>query len=874
MKRKHTSFTNSLSILGILSFLNFTLIFSQNFSINFSYYDNSLKNALDSLVAVYDLNIVYRDQLVNRINISAECNNCSSDEAINSLLKNTSLGWEKNKSQYIIVNNSTNKTISGYIIDGNTGEYIPHANIFIKDRYLGVMSDEYGFFNLSGEIDVTDTLIISYIGYHPLKINNYDDIINFELMPKIIGSETINIYGEKIEFLQRSTNFAELSFSPRHIKNLPNIGETDIFRSLQLLPGIQMGNTGFAGLYIRGGTPDQNHIILDGMTIYQVDHFFGFFSSINSNIVKDVQIYRSSFPAKYGGAISSIIDITGKSGSTKKKKLDLFTNMLSAGFAYQQPLSKRGSFIFAARRSFTDKYQTKLHDNICDFLTSGTGLNIGTELPSDTISYKSEYLPNFYFYDINGKFTYLPTKQDIISISFYEGKDYLGEEKNFDFPLDSIGVDQVRINEKTRWGNNGVSGKWLHRWSEKVNTQLFFSNTKYHSNHLLNSYWNIDNITTPVYLSQDENQITDKRYRFKSRYNFNQNHIIEAGISNTIYRTDYSVQLGDSVIFIDESINGNLFESYIQDKWFVSPNIEILLGVRSEKFSKSKENYFDPRLAATYRLSNNFSIKVSGGRTHQYLNRFSNDLITNGSKFVWLIPNNFMKPMSSLQKNFGVEYNSPDIFISLDMYNKILNNVSDFSQLVFPVDTYSKITSNLIFQGDGQANGVEIFLRKKNGLLRGWASYSYGITQCKFPELNGGEVFPADHDRTHELKSTLIGSIRKWTLSVTGIISSGRVYTPNDNLMIRQNENANYTLQAEPGTRNSKRLPYVQRIDISLNRSMSFMEKKLDLGLSIFNVFNRQNISHRSYNLSVDPFISTDVVMLGFTPTISMQLGF
>ena len=874
MKRKHTSFTNSLSILGILSFLNFTLIFSQNFSINFSYYDNSLKNALDSLVAVYDLNIVYRDQLVNRINISAECNNCSSDEAINSLLKNTSLGWEKNKSQYIIINNSTNKTISGYIIDGNTGEYIPHANIFIKDRYFGAMSDEYGFFNLSGEIDVTDTLIISYIGYHPLKINNYDDIIYFELMPKIIGSETINIYGEKIEFLQRSTNFAELAFSPRHIKNLPNIGETDIFRSLQLLPGIQMGNTGFAGLYIRGGTPDQNHIILDGMTIYQVDHFFGFFSSINSNIVKDVQIYRSSFPAKYGGAISSIIDITGKSGSTKKKKLDLFTNMLSAGFAYQQPLSRRGSFIIAARRSFTDQYQTKLHDNICDFLTSGTGLNIGSALPSDTISYKSEYLPNFYFYDINGKFTYLPTKQDIISISFYEGKDYLGEEKNFDFPLDSIGVDQVRINEKTRWGNNGVSGKWLHRWSEKVNTQLFFSNTKYHSNHLLNSYWNLDNIITPVYLSQDENQITDKRYRFKSIYNFNQNHIIEAGISNTIYRTDYSVQLGDSIIFIDESINGNLFESYVQDKWFVSPNIEILLGVRSEKFSKSKENYFDPRLAATYRLSNNFSIKVSGGRTHQYLNRFSNDLITNGSKFVWLIPNNFMKPMSSLQKNFGVEYNSPDIFISLDMYNKILNNVSDFSQLVFPVDTYSKITSNLIFQGDGQANGVEIFLRKKNGLMRGWASYSYGITQCKFPELNGGEVFPADHDRTHELKSTLIGSIRKWTLSVTGIISSGRVYTPNDNLMIRQNENANYTLQAEPGTRNSKRLPYVQRIDLSLNRSMNFMEKKLDLGLSIFNVFNRQNISHRSYNLSVDPFISTDVVMLGFTPTISIQLGF
>ena len=248
MKRKHISFTNTLSILGIFLFLNTTLIFSQQSPINFSYNDKSLKNVLDSLVSIYDLNIVYRDQLVNDIIISADCKNCSNDEAINSVLKNTSLDWEKNISQYIIINNRNKKTISGYVVDGNTGEFIPHANIYIKDKYLGVMSDEYGFFNLSGEINVTDTLIISYIGYHPLKIHNYNYIIYYELMPKIIGTESINIYGEQIEFLQRSTNFTDLAFSPRHIKNLPNIGESDIFRSLQLLPGIQMGNTGFAGL--------------------------------------------------------------------------------------------------------------------------------------------------------------------------------------------------------------------------------------------------------------------------------------------------------------------------------------------------------------------------------------------------------------------------------------------------------------------------------------------------------------------------------------------------------------------------------------------------------------------------------------------------
>ena len=488
-----------------------------------------LNLAIDSLVSTYDLNIVYQDKIINNITINSICKNCNSDEAIKSLLKNTSLDWKKNKYQYIIINNKINKTISGYIIDAKSGEYIPHANIYVKDSYLGTMSDEYGFFNISGNIDKADTLIISYIGYHPLKIvNNVNDDANYyEIMPKILGVETINIFGEKIEFLQRSSSHGELAFSPRHITNLPNIGESDVFRSLQLLPGIQMGNSGFAGLFIRGGTPDQNRIILDGMTVYQVDHFFGFFSSINSNIVKDVQIYKSSFPAKFGGGISSIIDITGKSGSTKKQKLDLFTNMLSAGFTYQKPLSKRGSLILSARRSFTDQYQTKLYDKIHDFLISGSGLNIGSELPSDSLSYSSQYLPNFYFYDINGKFTYLPTEKDIISISFYEGRDYLGEEKTFDFPSDTIGVDQVKTNERTRWGNNGLSGKWLHRWSEKLTTQLFLSDTKYLSNHLLNSYWSLDTSITPVYLSKDKNQIIDQTSRINVTYNTGKNHLIE-----------------------------------------------------------------------------------------------------------------------------------------------------------------------------------------------------------------------------------------------------------------------------------------------------------------------------------------------------------
>ena len=269
-------------------FLSVSPTHSQNSNIQFNYQDVPLKVALDTLVHIYELNIVYRDQIVSKVYTSGSCNNCSPEEAITALLENSDLEWKKNQSQYVIVreNQASDRSISGYIFDGNTGEFIPHANILVKNTYHGTVSDQYGFFTLIGIAQSADTLIISYIGYEPVEYVNTNrlDVVRIELFPKILGSKTVNIYGEQLEFLQRSSGTGQLAFSPRHIDNLPNIGETDIFRSLQLLPGIQMGNTGFAGLYVRGGTPDQNQIILDGMSIYQVDHFFGFFSAINSNI--------------------------------------------------------------------------------------------------------------------------------------------------------------------------------------------------------------------------------------------------------------------------------------------------------------------------------------------------------------------------------------------------------------------------------------------------------------------------------------------------------------------------------------------------------------------------------------------------------------
>ena len=217
--------------------------------------------------------------------------------------------------------------------------------------------------------------------------------------------------------------------------------------------------------------------------------------------------------------------------------------------------------------------------------------------------------------------------------------------------------------------------------------------------------------------------------------------------------------------------------------------MKLLLGLRSEKFSKGNTIFIDPRFSGSYHLSDRFSLKVSASRSHQFLNRFSNDFITNGSKFVWLIPNKHMKPMSSIQKNFGFEYDSPEIFFGFDLYNKNVTNISDFSQFVFPIDVYSESSNNLTFQGEGKSNGYELFFHKKKGKLKGWASYNYGTIKYKFPDLNGGEIFLADHDRTHELKSAIISSIGScWssTMTVSGKGSHGITRIVMINITLRR----------------------------------------------------------------------------------------
>ena len=345
-----------------------------------------MKSALISLVEENNLSIIFSDEIPDTL-ISTSCNECSEIEAISAILSSSpSIIWKKNRSQFIIMRSpqSYRFAVSGRALDQETGEPVPFANIFIPTFNIGDISSRDGTFSIANVPARSCSLVISYIGYKTERIGLQfpkDEMIfqNIALKPNILISKEISITGSAREFMERSSNPGQVSFSPRHISTLPNLGEVDIFRSLQFLPGVQLGLGGTSDLYIRGGPPDQNLIILDGMPIYQTSHMFGFISGISADAIKDIQVYKGSIPVEYGGRVSSVIDLSSRSGNSNETHGSIYGNLMSQGMTMEFPFFNRGNWIFSLRKSNPVTKYSKLYDSIQRFVTGDDKFNLLTQ---------------------------------------------------------------------------------------------------------------------------------------------------------------------------------------------------------------------------------------------------------------------------------------------------------------------------------------------------------------------------------------------------------------------------------------------------------------------------------------------------------------
>ena len=790
------------------------------------------------------------------------------------------------------------RTIQGVIRDSVSRETLPFVAVVVSGTDIRTRSNRDGFFAVIGAPATTFTLRVTAIGYQATQVEvgpeiSGSEMVSVELPPIPFVLDEITVVAEEQRLMKANEEVSKVTISPRDLAVLPTVGEVDIFRTLQLLPGISGTNESSAGLYVRGGTPDQNLVLLDGMTVYHVDHFFGFFSAFNADAIKDVQVYKSGFPAQYGGRVSSVVDMTGKTGDPNSPHLTLGANLLSAQASGQVPLFGKGSIVISARRSYTDIVRTGLYSNIFDLFNGQDSVITGAPFAAGGRGGRGRQFqnanlatvePDFYFYDINAKITYHPSAHDVTSISFYNGQDYLDNSRLQSQTLTTQGNQVSRdltndITELTNWGNKGISGKWARQWHPRLYTNATVAYSEYFSDYRRTTGIEVRDrdadtlLTTRNFGSVEDNLVRDLTFRLDNEWQALQSHKVKFGGWTTRSAVDYAFTRNDSITILDQRQKAVRVAAYLQDHWTVLPSVQLTLGGRVSYYDQTGETYLEPRASASVALTRRLTVKAAYGQYHQFVSRVVNENVTEGSRDFWLLADGDLVDITS-SKHYvvGASYETDTYLFDVELYRKDLAGLSEFSLRFQRARDPDPL--NLFFDGTGVAEGIEFLAQRKFGALTGWASYTLARVDHTFPDLNDGEPFPALHDQTHEIKAVGNYSLGRLNLAATWAYATGKPYTAPESeyaITLLDGREQSYI---HVGEKNALRLPAYHRLDVAAHYRFGIGRWIGDIGLSVFNLYDRTNIWYRQFELSESPALITDVTYLGMTPNISLRFEF
>ena len=868
--------------------------------INGSFQDKSLSIVLLELKKDHRLQFEYDESLVKGIQVTTSFRKASLDYAMKKILEGTEIDFEisvprsirlfhktqKPKVDWSKVNPTrTNINVSGVVKDKKTGETLPFATVMVKGNYNGVTTNIDGYFTLFDVPFDTSVLMVNYVGYQNtfVRITPETDVAQLEILMKDFGvqlEEVVVKATKEEQLLSASTGISRIGIAPATLAKLPSYGEKDIFRSLQLLPGISGSNESSSGLYVRGGTPDQNLVLFDGFTVYHVDHLFGFFSAFNANAVKDVQLYKGGFDAKYGGRLSSVVELTGKEGNTKEFNMGLGLSLLSVNGFVEAPFANgKGSFLVAGRRSF----QSKFYNNIFDAYTES---NEAANTETGRRLAQLETQPNTFFYDLNAKATYRPNSKDVFSFSFYNGQDNLDNSSNLDesiFTRRGINIDFNfnRINtDLTEWGNWGASTKWSRRWSNQLYSNANLSYSNYFSQRDRSSETSITRSDTTFVGntgSSEENDLKDITFKLDNEFKISQNNQLDFGIQTIWNNIDYQFIQNDTISIIDRNDEGVTSTFYIQDKHTFGEKFILKGGLRFVHYTPTNEIYLEPRAAFTYLLSDKIKLKAAWGKYHQFANRIVREDIQQGSRDFWLLADDEQVPVSSsIHHIAGISYETSNWLFDIEVYYKTLDGLSEYSTRFVPSGFGSNQTiafDEFFHTGTGIAKGIEFLVQRKVGKFTGWAGYTLGEVKYNFDAF-GDEPFFANQDVTHELK--LVGNYKfgNFSLGATFVYATGKPYTAPTGY---------YELQLLDGTtndffeisdKNAVRFDDYHRLDLSGTYDINLGNTKASLGLSLTNIYNRKNTWYNEYEVIEGELLETNVTLLGFTPSLFFNWSF
>ncbi len=723
-------------------------------------------------------------------------------------------------------------TISGYVKDARNGETLIGATVALKNNAKGISSNQFGFFSITlteGKYE----LVGSYVGFQPLSIPiklDSDKNINFDLSPREALTEVI-VSSNKRDANVKNAQMGKFVLPIEQIKAIPAfLGEADLLKTIQLLPGVRNAGEGSAGIYVRGGGPDQNLIMLDDAIVYNTGHLFGFFSIFNSDAIKNVSLIKGGMPPQYGGRLSSVLDVAMKEGNDKKLQVDGGIGLIASRVSIQGPIKKnKSSFIISARRTYIDGLTKPFVSKNSQFGGSG-----------------------YYFYDLNAKMNYRFSEKDRLYISGYVGRDVF----NFVNGQKSL---QVNI----PWGNATGTIRWNHVFNKRLfgNTTAIFNNYNFTFQALQNSL----NIKLASGIRDFSLKQDFDLYPFTG-------HKVKFGGLYTLHRFTPSVVSGgqDSVIFQPlnpQSKYAHEAALYIQDDWEVSDKVKINFGLRYSGFqqigpykiyqtdkdgnrldstvysngqSVRKYGGLEPRFTLRYAITDETSIKASITKNFQFIHLVSNSGTTLPTD-LWVPSTYKVKPQISWQYSAGLFKNFKDNMYetSVEVYYKNMQNQIEYQEGYTP-NTLEDTENSFTF-GRGWSYGSEFFINKTKGRLTGWIGYTLSWTWRQFSQLNGGEKFPSKYDRRNDISVVGIYELNKrWKLSSTFVFGTGNAATLPQRFYL-----VNGVLTQEYSRINEYRLPSYHRLDFAAiyNPKKNVYRKKMKTEwiFSIYNLYSRKN---------------------------------
>ncbi|MEN8697136.1 MAG: TonB-dependent receptor [Bacteroidia bacterium] len=734
-------------------------------------------------------------------------------------------------------------TLSGYVKEAGSKELLLGVTVYKDDKSAGTVSNNFGYYAL--QLPAGKHIIVyNFVGY--VSVAKEIDISEDQVLDvNLVGIDSeigeVLVKGSKTQKkVSEEVRMSTIDVPIKTIKDIPALmGEKDVLKVLQLMPGVQSGSEGQSGLYVRGGGPDQNLIILDGATVYNAQHLFGFFSLFNGDALRSVELIKGGFPARYGGRLSSVIDMNMKDGNKEKYTGELGIGVISSKGLIEGPIAKgKGSFIVSGRRTYIDALTQPIIRSFNDGNTAG-----------------------YYFYDLNAKANYEINSKNRVYLSGYFGRDKFYLRERYEGSIEDE-IETYSNDVDFGWGNATGTARWNHLFGPKL-----FSNTS-----LIYSFYELG-ISSEEQSSNSSNftlgygsGITD--YTLKQDFDWyaNNDHKVKFGLQathHTFTPDALVVKDPDFGLNIDRKTEYTSVETglYVEDEWKISNRLKSLYGLRLSTFTTNNTTYInpEPRISLAYNVKSDLAVKASYATMNQYVHLLSTSGVGLPTD-LWVPATDLVKPQNSQQLAAGIakDFNKQNLSLTVEGYYKTMNNIigykegASFLAIQESDEGLESISwEDNVTSGTGVSYGAEVLLQRKQGKLTGWAGYTLSWTTQQFDELNNGEKFFARYDRRHDI--SLVGIYEfsdNITLSATWVYGTGNAITlPISTYQISEMSSVNspgrnnfyWANGTEYTARNDFRMRAYHRADIGVQVTKEKKKGIRTWEFSAYNFYNRRN---------------------------------